>query len=114
MKLPNGDCALVPMCKLVGYCLNTNHSTGKHKARVFSSVLGITISNPEKLEALVKIAAVEGEVVRQFDTNFGQQFKVDWTVPNSEDIKGNPVILPTIWEIASGGSCPRLVSAFVK
>ncbi|MGL5835460.1 MAG: DUF6883 domain-containing protein, partial [Waterburya sp.] len=30
MKLPNGDKAEIPVQKLVGYCLNPNHSSGKH------------------------------------------------------------------------------------
>ena len=109
MKLPNGRHALIPMSKIVGYCLNTNHHTGKHKARVFASALGITASNAERLQTLVRKAAIEGEVVSQLETNTGQQYKVDWEVPDSDQ-----VILRTIWEIASSSSHPRLVSAFIK
>ncbi|MEL7038072.1 MAG: DUF6883 domain-containing protein, partial [Cyanobacteria bacterium J06592_8] len=76
MKLPNGDQAEIPLQKLIGYCLNSEHPSGKHKARVFASVLGITRENAEQLQELIKIAAVEGEVVQQNTTPFGQQFKV--------------------------------------
>ncbi|WP_302184669.1 hypothetical protein [Planktothrix pseudagardhii] len=31
--------------------------------------------------------AIEGEVIQQDITDFGQQFKVDWTVPNTTGIK---------------------------
>jgi hypothetical protein len=32
MKLPNGNQAEIPMEKLIGYCLNPEHSSGKHTA----------------------------------------------------------------------------------
>lgn len=65
MKLPNGDHAVIPMKKLIGYCLNPNHSSGKHKARVFASTLGITTKNANDLRELIAIAAIEGEVIQQ-------------------------------------------------
>ncbi|MEB3273389.1 MAG: hypothetical protein VKJ85_06355 [Prochlorothrix sp.] len=45
MKLPNGNHAIIPRQKLTLYCLNPNHSSGKHKARVFKAILGITIGH---------------------------------------------------------------------
>ncbi|MFB2839502.1 DUF6883 domain-containing protein [Floridanema evergladense] len=108
MKLPNGDSAEIPMQKLTGYCLNTNHSKGKHKARVFQSALGITIQNANVLYKLIQLAAIEGEVVQQSATEFGQLFKVDWIVTNTN------IELRTIWEITSNNPNPRLVSAFIK
>jgi hypothetical protein len=45
MKLPNGDRAEIQMEKLTGYCLNPDHSSGKHKAKVFAAALGITAEN---------------------------------------------------------------------
>ncbi len=50
MKLPNGENAEILMQKLISYCLNPEHSSGKHKARVFASVLGITAENAEILK----------------------------------------------------------------
>jgi|SRR6476646_6323906 len=109
MKLPNGDQAEISMQKLVDYCLNPDHPSGKHKARVFESALNITASNANFLRELVQRAAVEGEVVQQDATAFGQVFKVDWIVPDT-----NGVELRTIWEIRTNNSNPRLVSAFIK
>ena len=71
MKLPNGDRAEVSLQKLLGYCLNPEHSRGKHKARVFASVLGITANNAEVLQELIQKAAIEGEVVQENTTDFG-------------------------------------------
>ncbi len=42
MKLPNAEKAFVDIEKLRGYCLNQFHERGKHKARLFSSILGFT------------------------------------------------------------------------
>ncbi len=109
MKLPNGEQAEISMQKLTGYCLNPEHPSGKHKARVFASVLGITAENAEILRQLVQTAAIEGEVIQQDATPFGQQFKVDWIVPDTDGIQ-----LRTIWEITSKNPNPRLITAFLK
>lgn len=109
MKLPNGENAEISMQKLIGYCLNPEHSSGKQKARVFASVLGITAENADVLKDLIQRAAIEGEVAQQDSTPFGQQFKVDWRVPHPEIIQ-----LRTIWEITLTNPNPRLISAFLK
>lgn len=109
MKLPNGASAIIPMDKLVGYCLNPNHSSGKHKARVFAAALGIKADNAEDLRQLTAQAAVEGEVVQQGSTAFGQLYKVDWVI-----IDRGSVVLRTLWEVRTDQSAPRLVSAFIK
>lgn len=109
MRLPNGHQANIPIEKLVGYCLNPNHTSGKHKARVFASVLGITSQNAGRLRDLIQQAAIEGEVVQQSETNYGQLFKVDWLIPGA-----NSVVLRALWELKFQESYPRLVSAFIK
>ncbi len=68
MKLPNGDQGEIPLQKLTNYCFNPEHSTGKHKARVFQSALGITRDNPHVLRYLIQRAAIEGEVIQQIPT----------------------------------------------
>jgi hypothetical protein len=94
MKLPNGEYAIIPMEKLTGYCLNPNHSSGKHKARVFASALRITAENADDLRELITQAAIEGELIQQDSTEFGQLYKVDWAISDREW-----VILRTLWEI---------------
>ncbi|UBF24581.1 hypothetical protein K9N68_23260 [Kovacikia minuta CCNUW1] len=97
------------MQKLVRYCLNPAHQKGKDKARVFKAVLGITAENADQLYELVRQAAIEGEVVQQNITPFGEEFKVDWIVPGTEGIQ-----LQTTWEVALEATHPRLISAFIK
>lgn len=86
MKLPNGDCAVITMEKIRGYCLNIEHPSGRHKAKVFASALGITADNADVLKALVMRAAVEGDVVQPSETTFGQMLTVDWRIPGPEKI----------------------------
>ena len=109
MKLPNGEQAEISVQKLIGYCLNPEHPSGKHKARVFASILGITVENADVLRELIQTAAVAGEVVQQSTTQFGQQFKVDWIVPDTDRIR-----LRTIWETTTNNPYPRLITAFLK
>ncbi len=109
MKLPNGDRVIIPMEKLLGYCLNPNHIRGKHKARVFEAVLGITAANVEELEALVRQAALEGEIVQERETDFGREFKLDWSIPGTDSVE-----LRTIWIVPHHSVEPQLVSAFIN
>ena len=109
MKLPNRDQPEIAIEKLINYCLNTEHRRGKHKARRFKAILGITQENADYLLNFIKISAKEGLVVEQKTTNFGEEFKVDWLIPNT-----NNVILRTIWEIKKTKANPRLISAFIK
>jgi hypothetical protein len=42
MTIPHAGRAVVDIRKLRDYCLNPLHEEGKHKARVFVAVLGMT------------------------------------------------------------------------
>jgi hypothetical protein len=56
MKLPNGDRADLGT-KLEDYVLNPRHREGRHKARLFESVLGITLANIGVLRQAILSAA---------------------------------------------------------
>jgi hypothetical protein len=56
MKLPNGDRAALGT-KIEDYVLNPRHREGHHKARVFESVLGITLANDDVLRQAILSAA---------------------------------------------------------
>ena len=57
MKLASGDAAMVDIDKLRGYCLDPEHPRGRHKARVFRSVLGLTESSAEEIRLFLLDAA---------------------------------------------------------
>ena len=55
-KLPHPERAVVPIDKLLDYCLNPEHPDGKHKARVFKSALNLSIEDAETLRAALLYA----------------------------------------------------------
>jgi hypothetical protein len=108
-KVPNADRALIPMEKLLDYCLNPEHPRGKDKAYVFASVLGLTRDKAIDLADLVRPAAVYGDVTKEENTAFGRYYRLDWTIPATSGVG-----LRTLWEIASGEETPRLISVFIR
>jgi hypothetical protein len=52
---------------------------------------------------------IAGEMVQERSTPFGQEFKVDWTMPGFDQVQ-----LQTLWIISSKSTIPQLVSAFIK
>jgi hypothetical protein len=68
MKLPNGDRADLGT-KIEDYVLNPRHWEGRHKARVFESVLGITLSNPEVLRQTILSAAENSDEAEPLGNN---------------------------------------------
>jgi len=70
----------------VSYCLNPEHSSGKHKARVFAAALGITAKNADDLRRLIAQAAIEGDIVQHAETEFGRLYKVDWKIDGRETV----------------------------
>lgn len=61
-RLPRADEAVIPDEKLVEYALNPHHPVGKHKARVFSSALGLTRQDAPYLSAAIRDAVLTSPV----------------------------------------------------
>ena len=76
MKLPYGEAARFEQIarKVETYSLNTEHSKGRHKARLFKAKLGITIENKEVLVAALLNKAVEGEAKFTETTAYGEKW----------------------------------------
>lgn len=53
MLIPNAENTVVDIRKLRDYCLNPEDDDGKHKARLFSSILGMTADNAEELRQIL-------------------------------------------------------------
>ena len=109
MKMPGGDAAIVDRRKLTGYCLNSEHPRGKHKARVFAT-LGFTAENADELRAaLLKAAASNGAQAAAPD-QFGDRYVLEFEI---ERPQGNGIVRST-WIVRRGERAPRLTSCFVK
>jgi hypothetical protein len=109
MKLPNGDRAVVDMRKLREYCLSTRHPRGRHKARVFASVLGVKDTDTELLYSALIHAASEEEAERGAEDKYGARYSVDFEMSGPAG-KG---VVRRFWIIRSGESFPRLTTCFV-
>ena len=108
MKLPNGGQADLGT-KLEDYSLNPNHRQGRHKARVFASVLGITLSNSHILRDAILAAATSAEAEPRGNDGFGQVFVLRFPLTTSQ---GTATVL-TAWIVRHGEDFPRLTTCYI-
>ena len=110
MKLPNGNRAVVDLEKLTDYCLNPAHLRGRHKARVFRAVLGISRQDAFWLRgqflasARDKSNATPGE-----GDEYGQRYVLDFEVERFE----RRATVRTCWIVRTGEDFPRLTTCHV-
>ena len=109
MKLPNGQhCDLGT--KLEDYSLNPFHREGRHKARVFNSVLGLTQANAEVLHAAIRSAAASSdEAEARGDNGFGDAFNLRFVMTSS---RGRATVM-TGWIVLRNEDFPRLTTCYI-
>jgi hypothetical protein len=78
VKLPGGSAAIVEISKVRDYILNPHHPRGRHKARVFSSALGLTQVDAEFLRSALIQAARDTEAIPGCSDDYGQRFTLDF------------------------------------
>jgi hypothetical protein len=71
MLIPNADKAVVDIRKLRDYCLNLEHDDAKHKARLFSTILGMTAEDAQELRRILL------EVVKTHEAQLGDLMGMD-------------------------------------
>ena len=109
MRLPNPERAHLGD-KLQGYVLNPLHREGKHKARVFESVLGITLDNQEILRrAILHAAGTSEDVEARGDQGHGALFVLRFPLVTA---KGRASVL-TAWIVRNGEDFPRLTTCYI-
>jgi hypothetical protein len=110
MRLPNGESAIVPIEKLKDYCLDPGHLTGRNKARVFQSALGLTKENAELLRAALVTAARNDDALATDADEYGERYVLDFWM----SVHGRAAIVRSSWIVRSGETTPRLTSCYVK
>jgi hypothetical protein len=109
MKLPNGGRADLGT-KLEDYTLNPLHRDGRNKARVFDSVLGITLANADVLrDALLDAAANADRVEPRGDNGFGEVYVLRFALTTT---KGTATVL-SAWIIRHGEDFPQLTTCYI-
>lgn len=109
MKSPNAAQAFVDICRLRDYCLSPDHPRGRHKARVFEAVLGLTADDAEELSDAILAAVLESEADLDEEDQYGQRFTVDFVI--SRD--AGKATIRTSWIIRQDEDYPRLVTCYV-
>jgi hypothetical protein len=109
MKLPGGDRALVDVGKLREYCLNERHPRGRHKARLFASILGLTREDAEILRQELLRAAVDGEASPSERDDYGQRYVVNFEMAGPS----GSTVIGSIWIVLKGENYPRLITCYV-
>ena len=111
MKLPYGDKTDLQQIlnKLDTYALDFNHSSGKHKARLFESKLGITKQNREVLITAIRdVATTSDQAEFTISDQYGDRYVI---VFDLETDFGKSSIL-SAWIIHHGENYPRLTSVY--
>ncbi len=109
MKLPNGAIAVVDVRKLRDYFLSQAHPRGRHKAKVFSAALGMTVEHAEDLRKVLLAAAREAQAVELEKDVYGRRFMVECPISGP----GGQGALRSLWIIRAGEDFPRLLTCYV-
>lgn len=109
MKLPNAASAFVDINKLRSYSLNASHHRGRHKARLFSSILGFTDEDAEELQAILLSAAKNYEATLKPPTEYGDRYTIDFSLTRNQ----NQATIRSSWIIRTNESFPRLTSCYI-
>jgi hypothetical protein len=109
VRLPNAEYAVVDLQKLTDYVLNPTHPTGRHKARVFFSVLGLTQADASFLRETILRAVLTREATPEAATEYGERYVVDFEMMNEH----GTATVRSAWMIRLGENFPRLTSCYV-
>ncbi|MGB7710916.1 MAG: DUF6883 domain-containing protein [Microcoleus sp.] len=108
MLIPNAKNAVVDIRKLRDYCLNLEHDDGKHKARLFSSILGMTADDAEELRQILLEVVKTHEARLGRQDEFGQRYTLDFTI----EWQNRNATLRSGWIIERGSEIPKLTTCY--
>ncbi len=108
MFIPNAASAVVDIRKLRDYCLNLNHDNGKHKARLFSSILGMTADDAEYLRQILLEVVITHEAQLHRQDEFGQRYTLDFEI----EWQNKRAVLRSGWIIENNSEIPKLTTCY--
>jgi len=108
MPIPNAENAVVDIRKLRDYCLNAEHENGKHKARLFSSILNMTVNDAEVLRQILLEVVITHEAQLGRQDEFGQRYTVDFIL----EWQNRRATVRSGWILESGSFPPRLTTCY--
>ena len=110
MKLPNAANAIVDRRKIHDYCLSVSHSRGRHKARVFASVLGLTSDHSDEFVGVLRTAVLCYDALKGESDEFGDRYMVDFPLERN----GRTATIRSCWILLRDEEEPRFVTCFVS
>ena len=108
-RLPNIERAVLDIRKIEDYCLNRAHPRGRHKARLFRELLGVTRGDATWLRGVLLRGVWDTESIELAADAFGSRWRVD--VPVSR--QGRSVTVRTVWIVRADEKDPRFVTCWV-
>lgn len=110
--LPNYARAVIPRGKLEDYALNPSHEPdGKHKARLFKSILGFEQSDWEELSRRILNELPYYEAVLSGEGIYGRKYVVKLLIVG---LNGKIADVRTVWIIRPKIDFPSLVTTLVE
>ena len=108
-RLPNPDNAVVEIGKLRDYCLSPLHPRGRNNARVFASVLGLTVDDAETLRQRLLLAAISEEAVPAGQDEYGQRYMLDFDM----ETEAASATIRSGWIVRREEDFPRFTSCWI-
>ena len=108
MLIPNAVNAVVDIRKLRDYCLNPTHDSGKHKARLFLSILGMTANDAEDLRQILLEVVITQEARLQRQDEFGQRYTLEFAL----EWQNRSAVLRSGWIIEQDSEIPKLTTCY--
>lgn len=108
MIIPNAENAFIDIRKLRDYTLNTQHRVGRHKARLFDSIFGITQEDAEVLcNILLEVVRTHEATLGRKDAH-GQRYELNFMM----NWQGHQALVRSVWNIRPLEQHPRLVTCY--
>lgn len=95
--------------KISDYCFNGSHPIGKHKARLFKSLLGFSANDTDLFISLLNEALVRHPFIQLKRDRFGIRYACDVKIRNFD----KEAWVRTIWILEELSANPRLVTAYI-
>jgi hypothetical protein len=88
--------------------LNPEHDQGKHKAYLFSSLLGMTANDAEELRQILLAMIKIHEVQLGYCDEFGQRYTLDFQL----EWQNRKASIRSSWIIEHNSEIPRLTTCY--
>jgi hypothetical protein len=108
MIIPNAEHAFIDIRKLRDYTLNAQHRVGRHKARLFASIVGITQEDVGALrDILLAVVRTHEAELGEKDAH-GQRYELDFMMRWQEQ----QALVRSVWNIRPNEQHPRFVTCY--